>query len=148
MKPLYVSATKQDTGKTTIIVGLIEALRDLGYDVGYMKPVGQRYVRFEGLNVDEDAVLARQVFSLSDHPADMSPIAIERGFTEHYIFHRDPQPLQRRIMEPFDRLRAAHDLLVVEGTGHAGVGSCFDLSNARVAQLLDAGVVIITDGGI
>jgi len=148
MQPLYISATKQDTGKTTVILGLIQALRDAGTSVGYMKPVGQRYVQYKGLNVDEDAVLAREVFNLSDHPTDMSPIAIERGFTERYIFNRDPKPLEARIMASFGRLQQAHSVLVIEGTGHAGVGSCFDLSNARVAEMLGAGVVIVTDGGI
>ena len=38
--------------------------------------------------------------------------------------------------------------MVLEGTGHAGVGSVFDLSNASVAHLLDAKVVIVTLGGI
>jgi hypothetical protein len=148
MKPLYVSATRQDTGKTTILIGLLQALRDAGRDVGYFKPVGQRYVRYQGLNVDEDAVLARHAFNLQDNPGDMSPIAIERGFTEQYIFNRDPQPLEWRMLEAFGRIRRAHDVVLVEGTGHAGVGSCFDLSNARVAQLLESPVVIITEGGI
>jgi hypothetical protein len=148
MKPLYISATLQDCGKTTAIVGLMEVLSKSGYDVGYFKPVGQRYVRFEGVNVDEDAVLARHAFHLRDSPADMSPIAVERGFTERYIYHRDPAPLEARILEAYGRLRAAHACVIVEGTGHAGVGSCFDLSNARVAQLLGAPVIIITEGGI
>ena len=148
MKPLYISATLQDTGKTTVIVGLLQALRDLGHDVGYMKPVGQRYVEYQGAHVDEDAVLARHVFNLADSPVDMSPVAVERGFTERYIFNRDPKPLEARILESFGRLHAAHPCLMVEGTGHAGVGSCFDLSNARVAQLFGASVVIVTEGGI
>ena len=148
MKPIYVSATKQDTGKTTLTLGIVQAFLDLGYDVGYMKPVGQRYVEFQGQNVDEDAVLARQVFGMTDPPGDMSTIAIERGFTANYIFHRDPAPLEGRVMDAFHRMNERHDLLVIEGTGHAGVGSCFDLSNARVAQLFDAKVLILTKGGI
>ncbi|MFO8013699.1 MAG: AAA family ATPase [Phycisphaerae bacterium] len=148
MRPIYVSATKQDTGKTTLTLGLVQALLDLGYDVGYMKPVGQRYVEFQGQNVDEDAVLARQVFGMTDPPGDMSTIAIERGFTANYIFNRDPKPLEAGIMGAFERMNERHDLLVIEGTGHAGVGSCFDLSNARVAQLFGAKVVILTKGGI
>ena len=148
MNPLYNSATQQDAGKTTLVIGLMQVLRDLGHDVGYLKPIGQRYVEYQGLHVDEDAVLAREAFHLPDSPEDMSPIAIERGFTEHYIFNRDPRPLEWRILEAFDRVRGAHGQLLIEGTGHAGVGSCFDLSNARVAQLLAAPVLIITDGGI
>jgi hypothetical protein len=146
--PLYISATKQDTGKTTVTIGLVQGMRALGYDVGYMKPVGQRYIQYEGLNIDEDAVLALAAFGLKDHPGDMSPIAIERGFTEHYIFNRDPAPLERRILEAYEHIRQAHEFPIIEGTGHAGVGSCFDLSNARVAELLHAGVVIVTAGGI
>ena len=38
--------------------------------------------------------------------------------------------------------------MLIEGTGHAGVGSVFDLSNAAVAKLLGAQVIIVTCGGI
>jgi hypothetical protein len=148
IESLYVSATKQDTGKTTTTVGLADALRGLGHDVGYMKPVGQRYVEYEGQHVDEDVVLMCRTFGLADVPADMNPITVTRGFTEEYIFSRDVEPMERRIFEAYQRLRAAHDMLVVEGTGHAGVGSCLDLSNARVAELLAGRVVIVTGGGI
>ena len=148
MKPLYISATLQDCGKTTVIVGLMEALRTLGYNAGYIKPVGQQYVDYCGQHIDKDAALAHHVFHLPDVPMDMSPVAVERGFTERYIFHRDPKPLETRILESAARIKAQHPCLVVEGTGHAGVGSCFDLSNARVAQLLNASVIIVTEGGI
>ena len=148
MRPLFVSATKQDTGKTTVMIGLLAALRAAGYNVGYMKPVGQRCVQCGGLSVDANAILARQAFGLEDDLADMSPIAVEHGFTERYIHHPDPKPLEDRILSAFGRLRAAHPMMAVEGSGHAGVGSCFDLSNARVAELLGAAAVIVTEGGI
>jgi hypothetical protein len=38
--------------------------------------------------------------------------------------------------------------MVIEGTGHAGVGSVIDLSNADVAKLLHSSVVLVTCGGI
>ena len=38
--------------------------------------------------------------------------------------------------------------ILSEGTGHAGVGSVFDLSNARVAKLLKCKVILVTTGGI
>src|SRR5690606_37369887 len=48
----------------------------------------------------------------------------------------------------FDRVSWEKDFTLIEGTGHSGVGSVFDLSNARVASLLDAKVVIVAQGGI
>jgi len=78
----------------------------------------------------------------------MSPIAIEKGFTENYITKPKKSDLEDRIKESFNRVAENMDLVVIEGTGHAGVGSCFDLSNAAVAKLLDAPVILITSGGI
>ncbi len=148
MKPLYISATGQDSGKTSVICGLIQYLRQHGHNPGYFKPVGQRYVQYEGHNIDEDAVLAHQAFGFDDRPSDMSPIAVAEGFTTQFILKPDVSALEKRIMESFQKLREKHSMLIVEGTGHAGVGSCFGLSNARVAQMLGANVVIVSSGGI
>ena len=38
--------------------------------------------------------------------------------------------------------------MLCEGSGHAGVGSVFDLSNAQVAKILGCKVIIVTQGGI
>ncbi len=61
MKPLYISATGQDSSKTAVICGLIQYLRAHGHDPGYCKPVGQRYVLYENHSIDEDVVLARNI---------------------------------------------------------------------------------------
>ncbi|HAL45989.1 MAG: hypothetical protein A2Y12_06510 [Planctomycetes bacterium GWF2_42_9] len=148
MKPLYISATGQDSGKTSVICGLIQHLHHLGHNVGYIKPVGQRYVIFENHSVDEDAVLMLQSFGIKDQPQDMSPIAVAEGFTAKFIMNPDVSPLEKQILESFERLKKQHSTIIVEGTGHAGVGSCFGLSNARVAQMLDADVIIVASGGI
>lgn len=148
MKPLYISATGQDSGKTAVICGLIQYLRKKGRNPGYFKPVGQRYVQYDGHNIDEDAVLAHQAFGFEDRPSDMSPIAVEDGFTAKFIQNPNVSSLEQRIMDSFNRLTQKHSMIIVEGTGHAGVGSCFGLSNARVAQMLGANVVIVSSGGI
>src|SRR5204863_9940593 len=56
--------------------------------------------------------------------------------------------LVRRVQSAFDRVAWEKDFVLCEGSGHAGVGSVFDLSNARVAKLLGAKVIIVTQGGI
>jgi len=148
MKPLYISATGQDSGKTAVICGLIQHLRQQGHNPGYFKPVGQRYVQYDGHNIDEDAVLVHQAFGFEDRPSDMSPIAVEDGFTAKFIQNPDVSSLEQLIINSFSRLTQKHSMIIVEGTGHAGVGSCFGLSNARVAQMLGANVVIVSSGGI
>ena len=39
-------------------------------------------------------------------------------------------------------------MVVYEGTGHPGVGSVVDLSNAEVAKQLESEVILVLEGGI
>jgi len=145
---IFIAATQQNDGKTTVSLGLIQAFRDRFKSVGFIKPVGQRYVFEHGYKVDEDSVLIEKVCGMKCSLKDMSPIAIGKGFTEKYIRRGDHRKLVKNIISSFERISRKKDLVVIEGTGHAGVGSIFDLSNARVANLLDAKVILVTSGGI
>ena len=49
-KRIFIAATKQNDGKTTISLGLIRAFRKRFKNVGFIKPVGQRYV-FEQMGI-------------------------------------------------------------------------------------------------
>ncbi len=53
---LYISATSQNDGKTSCCIGLMHGLREYVHAVGFIKPVGQRYVTVGDDQVDEDAV--------------------------------------------------------------------------------------------
>ena len=116
--------------------------------IGYIKPVGQRFVEIEGMQIDEDTMLMENTFHVQVPLADMSPIAIEPEFTRRYIEHANNDFLVKRLRNSFDRTAWEKDFVIIEGSGHAGVGSVFDLSNARVAKLLGAKVVIVSGGGI
>jgi len=147
-KRVFVAATRQNEGKTTLSLGLLACLSSKVKRLGFIKPVGQRYIEIEGHKIDEDAVLIKGVFSMPFDLPNMSPVAIARHFTRDYIDHGDEHNLTREIWRAFRAVDAESDFVVIEGTGHAGVGSCFDLSNASVAKLLKAKVVLVTQGGI
>ena len=145
---IFVAATQQNDGKTTVALGLFAALRKRLGRIGFIKPVGQRFVEIEGKRIDEDSVLIDQTFSVHTPLEAMSPIAVEPDFTRRYIEDSNNEFLVRRIQNSFDRAAWEKDFVIVEGTGHAGVGSVFDLSNARVAKLLGCKVILVTGGGI
>jgi len=148
MKKLFIAATNQNDGKTTIALGLILNLRKYFPGIGFIKPIGQRYLLEEGFKVDEDSVLMEKVCNFTVPLNFLNPIAVERGFTEKYIRMPYPEAITSQILDSFEKISASSDLVIIEGTGHAGVGSVFDHSNARVAKLLNAKVIIISSGGI
>jgi uncharacterized protein len=147
LRQLYLAATGQNRGKTTAALGLLNGFVEAGHRTGFMKPVGQRTVIEDGEPADEDAVLMKAVFGLTDAYSAMSPVHIPRGFTKSYIAGDVVEDLGARIRDAHATF-AGHEILLVEGTGHAGVGAVIGLSNAVVAAMLGAPAVIISEGGV
>ncbi|MDD5476853.1 MAG: AAA family ATPase [Candidatus Omnitrophica bacterium] len=148
MRKIFIAATKQNDGKTTVSLGIIRNLQQKFGKVGFIKPIGQRYLEEEGLKIDEDSILIEEVCGIKCGLKDMSPIAVEKGFTEKYIAKPDKNNISKQIQDSFRRISKNQELVVIEGTGHAGVGSVFDHSNATVAKLLGSKVIIISSGGV
>jgi len=145
---VFLAATGQNRGKTTTSLGLLAAIRERNLRLGFLKPVGQRYLVVDGTRADEDAVLMSEVFELPDALDDMSPVTLPRHFTTDYIMGRIGDDLAGQITAASEAVGAEKDVVVIEGTGHAGVGAVVGVSNARVAALLDAPVIIVSEGGI
>src|SRR5436305_4528488 len=145
---VFIAATRQNDGKTTTSLGLMAALQKVHPRIGYIKPVGQRFVEIAEQKIDEDTVLMDQVYKLNCPLVDMSPIAVEPDFTRKYLQSSNYDALVRKIQKAFDRVAWEKDFVLCEGSGHAGVGSVFDLSYAQVAKILGAKVIIVTRGGI
>lgn len=145
---LYVAATRQNDGKTIVSLGLLRAFEKAGKSIGYMKPVGQSFRIINGVKVDKDVVLMQKFFGLPESLEDMSPIAVPHGFTEKYILDGNKEELQKRVLDASNAISSGRDFFLFEGTGHAGVGSVFDMSNSDVARLVGAKVIIVSIGGI
>ncbi|HXX61744.1 MAG TPA: AAA family ATPase [Candidatus Sulfotelmatobacter sp.] len=148
MRQLYLAATGMNRGKTTVSLGLLAALFGRGLRTGFIKPVGQRYAMVDGTPADEDAILVKSAFDLPDPLDALSPVHIPRGFTKAYIGGEVVEDLGARIRAAYERVAQGRDVLLVEGTGHAGVGSVVDLSNAQVAAMLGARAIIVSEAGV
>ena len=145
---IFVAATRMDDGKTTTSVGLFSAFQQRFPRIGFIKPVGQRFIEIEGAKIDEDTVLINETYHPHTPLKAMSPIAVEPDFTRRYLSGGITHQLHDRVRTAFDIAAWEKDFVIIEGTGHAGVGSVFDLSNATVAKLLKSKVIIVSRAGI
>lgn len=148
MNAIFVASTGQHVGKTTSTLGLVANLQEKGFNTGYCKPVGQQYITSEGISADKDAWLFAKFIGFEINPDWHSPVVVGRGVTKKYIEDPTQFNFTERIQYAAQQLAQQTDLVVYEGTGHPGVGTVIDLSNARVAKMLGAGVVMIVEGGI
>lgn len=147
-KSIYVAATSQHVGKTTSTLGLVSAFRNRGIKVGYCKPVGQRYVLHNGLNVDKDVLLFADLLGFEVNPFLHSPVILGQGATSEYLENPQNYHYENDILSAADELNKLHDLVIFEGTGHPGVGSVVEMSNADVAKLNGSGLIMVAEGGI
>lgn len=149
-KAIFISATGQNVGKTTLCLGIIAGLQKRFPSVGFIKPVGQQHIKVEDkINVDKDVVLFKEHFSLKAGWSDMSPVIIPSGFTRSFLDGQVSEiEMQTKIHTSFNKILSENSYTVVEGTGHVGVGSVVNLNNAKVASSLGLDMVIIASGGL
>jgi phosphate acetyltransferase len=149
-KAIFIAATGQNVGKTTICLGMIAALKKRFAKLGFMKPVGQQHETVEGQQlVDKDVVLFKEYFRLSTHYQDMSPVIFPQGFTRDFLDGKiQSSDLKAKIESAFQSIVHQNDFTIVEGTGHVGVGSIVNLNNATVAASLGLDIVMIAQAGL
>lgn len=147
---IFIGATGENVGKTTLCLGILAALKKRFKRVGFVKPIGQHHLTVENSTiVDKDAVLFKQHFNLKTAWTDMSPVIIPSGFTRDYLDNKITESeLLQKIKKAFNQVVSQNDYTIVEGTGHIGVGSIIDLNNARVAAELGVEIVMIAPGGL
>jgi len=148
LKSIYVAASSQHVGKTTSTLGLASCFGQMGYNVGYCKPVGQQAVKVDSNPVDKDTILFADLIRFNIEPYLHSPVILGPGATTAYLESPDSFDYRAQIVKASEILEKTHDLVIYEGTGHPGVGSVVNLSNAEVAKMIGAGVVFIVEGGI
>lgn len=155
-RPIFVAATKQHVGKTSVSLALLSGLQKRFDKVGFIKPVGQQHVpvhstlRNESIRVDKDVCLMKERFHLDHLDYEyMSPVIIPRGYTKKYIEGKiDHSGQLEKVKNAFYHVNEVSDITLCEGTGHCAVGSVVDVNNAQVARMLGADMVLIANGGL
>jgi BioD-like phosphotransacetylase family protein len=148
-KKLFIAAVDKNSGKTTSCIGLMHLALKRYRRVGFFKPFGGQTVVYKGKTIDKDVALMARIFGLKNNLEVMSPVVLHPGATAEVVDGKiSPADLQQRIISAYAVLEKQCDLVIIEGSGHPGVGSVLQISNARIARLLDAPVLLVTGGGL
>ena len=148
-KNIFIAATGQNCGKTTTSLGLMHLAQKKYRRVGFIKPLGPKPASYHRHTVDKDAALIAQVFDLEKDLRWMSPVVVLPDTTRKVVDREiSTSELQERIMRAYAELEKRCDFIIIEGSGHPGVGSIMKMSNARIARMLNAPVMMVTGGGL
>ncbi len=147
MKNLFLTATRHNEGKTVIALGLAGALARRGKRVGYIKPIGHGNLEVGENRIDADATLMKEVCGLHAPLTDLAPVVLE-GFPADWTTKEGREHVLERIRCGMQKVGSNREFVIIEGTGNAATGAAFGVSNAFLAKLLNARVVIVSRGGV
>ncbi|MHB8895950.1 MAG: phosphotransacetylase family protein [Candidatus Geothermincolia bacterium] len=142
MAAIIVVSSERYSGKSSLVVGLALELRDRGFSVGYMKPVGAYPIKVDNRKVDEDAYFVREALGLDGDLSDISPYFLTWDNLTRYM-RKTPDNAQARVEASYKKLADGKDVMFLEGAQNFLHGRILNLSAVEVANLLDAKVLLL-----
>ncbi|RDC72620.1 cobyric acid synthase [Rhodovulum sp. 12E13] len=169
-RALMIQGTGSNVGKSLLVAGLCRAARLRGLSVAPFKPQNMSNnaaVTADGGEIGRAQAVQAQACGLAPH-TDMNPVLLKpetdtgaqvvvQGRRLATAEARDYGALRpmllSRVLESFGRLRAAHDLVVVEGAGSPAEVNLRprDIANMGFARAADVPVILAGDidrGGV
>ena len=148
MKPLFVTATDTDIGKTFVCAGLAHALKKLDIDVGIMKPFACGDKQKTGFSSNDLTMLtnAAMVNDTEDiinpffFPIPASPYTAAKNLGVKIDI--------QHVMKCFRKLDKKHDIVLVEGIGGIMTPILRDYAIIDLIKDLNANAIIVTSSKI
>ncbi len=119
MKSYFITGTDTDVGKTWIIAGLARAFRNMGINIGIMKPFAAGTLQKTGFKSKDVEILSRaakvndpeNLVNPQFFPIPASPYTAMKNSEVHVKVNVD------LILQNFKKLSSIHDSILVEGIG-------------------------------
>jgi len=148
VKPLHVIGTQRHVGKTTLILGLIEAFRRRGLKAAYIKPLGQHFKTGPKGAIHDDARVVAGFLGCDDTKMIEMAMPLPAGWVESQLGNLQTKERLDKVAAGCDALAADNDLVVIEAMGNVAMGSCLGMSAAEVAVRIGARSLLVAAAGI
>ncbi|MEA5518476.1 phosphate acetyltransferase [Limnoraphis robusta] len=137
---LYIAAVDSDSGKSLVLLGIMELLSKRIRRLGIFRPIIHRRNR-----PDPDIELIQTRYQL-DFPYE-SLYALNHEQAQHLVADGHYDELLKVILEKYKALEQQCDFIVCEGADTIDVTSAFDFDlNVQVANDLGSALVIVANG--
>ncbi|HMK59792.1 MAG TPA: DRTGG domain-containing protein [Dissulfurispiraceae bacterium] len=141
MKTIFLSSNSDSVGKTMITIGLTLKLKELGFKVGYMKPLGRKPVRTDYGTHDEDALFINEVLELKEPLDIVSPFVVDCHSFDGGVSSTTTCACGR-VLDAYPSF-SNKDFLLISGGVDVFDGAAFDIGILKLLKDLDARAIII-----
>ena len=145
MSGVFITGTDTGVGKTVVTGGIARLATDAGIRTGVMKPVETDHDPTDEATWPADATFLREAARSDDRRADVVPYAYPEPLAPLVAARRQHRPIDPVVLDAaFERLRAGHELVLVEGAGGVAVPITDDLTMAGLAARWRLPIVVVT----
>ena len=142
-KNIYLASTGPKSGKSIICLGLINAFRGMVTNVGYFKPIGQKY-RVNEIH-DKESIMIKEIYGIEDELKYINPVSIKE--LNHHIANKEEEIFFQKIQKSYRTVEKDKDMVIIDGTDYLGMKTTLEFDiNADIANNLNAGIILIEDG--
>lgn len=153
-KAIFVTGTGTDVGKTYVTGLLVKKIRDAGLDGSYYKAVlSGAEPDGQGNLVPGDAAWVKETAGLKDPLTDLVTYVYQEAVSPHLAARINHRPVElETIREAFQKARARHEYLTMEGSGGILCPLRWDerqhLLLEDMIRALDLGCLLVADAGL
>jgi len=148
MKPLFITATDTDIGKTYVCAGLAHSLKKLDIDVGIMKPFACGVKQKTGFSSNDLTILSKAAM-VSDAEELLNPFFFPIPASPYTAAKNLGVKIDiNYLMKCFRKLDKIHDVMLVEGIGGIMTPILKDYAIIDLIKDLEANTIIVTSSKI
>ena len=148
MKPLFITATDTDIGKTYVCAGLAHSLKKSGIDVGIMKPFACGTKQKTGFS-SNDLTLLSEAAIINDTEELLNPFFFPIPASPYTAAKNLGVKIDiKHVLECFNKLDKIHDVMLVEGIGGIMTPILNDYTIINLIKDLQANTIIVTSSRV
>jgi len=136
---LIIASTRENAGKTSVLIGLAKAF---GKKFGYIKPLGDRFLYRKKRLWDYDAALLVNLFQLTEEPENIS-IGFDHSKLR-YMYNQES--ITRETARIMEKVGKDKDTLFIECGKNLSYGASVYLDPLTLSQATGSKVIIIAGG--
>jgi BioD-like phosphotransacetylase family protein len=141
MIPILVASNTGYAGRTFISLGLAMKLMEMGYTVGFMKPIGTVPIKSGASVYDADALFIKEVLGL-DEPLETITPFMQTFENQTLLYQGKIKDAQKNVLSAFKSIKKK-DFVILCGGGDFFDGSLLGLDTLSLSAAIKAQVLMV-----
>ena len=139
MRTFFLAPTRYGVGLTSVTLGLVRALDNLGLRVKFFKPIAQLHIGDKG--PERSTKLVQRIM---DHEP---PTPISSHYAENLLGDNKGDVLMEEIVALFDKAAKDSEVIVVEGLVPTRDMPYANRLNSDIAKTINADIILVSEPG-